>query len=159
MFKMLKLILLGMIICGLVMCIFFNVAGTPKDKIINAYDAFIQSFNGTGLTSTWKLQGKRQYGVDNYVGSYKADYDNYSGSETIFGGTALHRKNGEYINLKITVSKERGTVNIIAKLGNRELTLINDIGEYEDTIYIDGMSYYLTIQAEDFKGSVDIVSE
>ena len=49
MFKMLKLILLGIIIFGLIVCIFFNIAGSPKDKIINAYDAFIQSFDGAGL--------------------------------------------------------------------------------------------------------------
>lgn len=159
MFKMLKLILLGIIIFDLIVCIFFNIAGSPKDKIINAYDAFIQSFDGAGLTSTWKLQGKRKYGIDNYVGSYVADYDNYSGTETIFGGTALHRKNGDHIKLKIKVLKETGNIKVIAKLGNKELTLIENTGEYNDTIYIDGMSYCLTIQAENFKGSIDIVAE
>ena len=55
--------------------------------------------------------------------------------------------------------KETGNIKVIAKLGNKELTLIENTGEYNDTIYIDGMSYCLTIQAENFKGSIDIVAE
>ena len=39
------------------------------------------------------------------------------------------------------------------------MTLINDTGEYEDNIYIEGMSYYLAIKLENFKGNVDIIAE
>ena len=82
------------------------------------------------LTLEVKILLKRR---NKYVGTYIANYDNYSGEETIFGVTALSRKNGEHIKVKI--EKESGNINVIAKLGNNETTLINDTGEYEDNIY------------------------
>lgn len=136
-----------------------GIGENPKDKIINTYDSFIQSFDTAGLTSNLKLKGKRKYGVDKYVGTYLANYDNYSGEETIFGGTALNRKNGNHIKLKIKIERENGNINIVSKLGNNEITLINDTGEYEDNIYASGVSYYLTIKLDDFKGNIDIIAE
>ena len=105
------------------------------------------------------MQGKRIFGTDKYIGTYKAEYDNITSEETIFGGTALNRKNGDHIRLKIKVEKPSGNINVIAKLGDNEKTLIDDTGEYEDNIYIEGVSYYLTIKLDDFKGNIDIISE
>ena len=162
MFGIFKMIFLGIIALVIILWItIFNIGigENPKDKIINTYDSFIQSFDTAGLTSNWKLKGKRKYGVDKYVGTYIASYDNYSAEETIFGGTALNRKNGDHIKLKIKIEKESGNINIIAKLGNNETTLINDTGEYEDNFYVEGVSYYLTIKLDNFKGNIDIISE
>ena len=64
-----------------------------------------------------------------------------------------------HIRLKIKVEKQSGNINVIAKLGYNEKTLIDDTGEYEDNIYIEGVSYYLTIKLDDFKGNIDIISE
>ena len=105
------------------------------------------------------LKGERNFGVDEYVGTYKAEYDNYTGTETVFGGTALHRKNGGHIKLTIKIEKQSGNINVISKLGENELSLISGNGEYEDTIYIDGMSYYLSTNLDNFKGSIYIISE
>ncbi len=137
----------------------FSTGNSPKDKIINIYDSIIQSFNNVGLTNNSELKGKRNFGKDKYVGTYKAEYDKYTGEETIFGGTALHRENGDHLKLTIKVQKQSGTIKVISKLGNNEITLIEDTGEYEDTIYIDGMSYYLTINLDNFTGSIDVISE
>ena len=32
-------------------------------------------------------------------------------------------------------------------------------GKYEDNIYIEGISYYLTIKLENFNGNIDIIAE
>ena len=144
MFGIFKMIFLGIITLVIILWItIFNIGigENPKDKIINTYDSFIQSFDTAGLTSNWKLKGKRKYGVDKYVGTYIANYDNYSGEETIFGGTAISRKNGDHIKVKIKIEKESGT------------------GEYEDNIYASGVSYYLTIKLDNFKGNIDIIAE
>ncbi len=160
MFGIFKMIFLGIITFVIIFCIsIFSIGENPKDKIINTYDSFIQSFDTAGLTSNLKLKGKRKYGVDKYVGTYLANYDNYSGEETIFGGTAISRKNGEHIKLKIKIEKESGNINIVAKLGNNETTLISDTGEYEDNIYVEGVSYYLTLKLDNFKGNIDIIAE
>lgn len=131
----------------------------PKDEIINAYNTFLQSFDFAGLSKDKDLEGQRSFGIDKYVGTYKAEYDNVTSEETIFGGTALNRKNGEYVNLKIKIEKESGSINVIAKLGNNEISLINENGEYEDNLYIEGGSYYLTIKLDNFKGNIDINAE
>ena len=83
-----------------------------------------------------------------WIRTYKAEYDNVTSEETIFGGTALYRENGDHIRLKIKVEKQSGNINVIAKLGYNEKTLIDDTGEYEDNIYIEGVSYYLTIKLD-----------
>ncbi len=163
MFGFFKMIFIG-IICFIafivIVCMSIFASGdSPKDKIINTYDSIIQSFDNAGLTSNFKLKGKRDFGKDKYVGTYKAKYNNYTGNETIFGGTALHRKNGDHLKLTIKVQKQSGNIKVTNKLGNNEITLIEDNGEYEDTIYIDGMSYYLTIKSDNFTGSIDVISE
>lgn len=155
-----KMIFLGIITLIIIVYVsIFNAGENPKDKIINIYDSFIQSFDAVGLTSNSKLKGKREYGIDKYVGTYYAHYDNDSGEETIFGGTLLHRKNGDHIKLKIKIEKESGNISVMAKLGDNATTLIEDTGEYEDDIYIEGMSYYLTIKLDNFKGNIDMIAE
>jgi len=47
-------------------------------------------------------------------------------------------------------------IEIKAKLGENEIYLIGDTGEYNDNIYIDGQSYYLVIEVEDFVGNIEI---
>ena len=159
-FGFLKMIIIGFIalvvILGVSIC---NGWTLPKDEMINAYDTFLQSFDFAGISKEKDLQGKRIFGTDKYIGTYKAEYDNITSEETIFGGTALNRKNGDHIRLKIKVEKQSGNINVIAKLGDNEKTLIDDTGEYEDTVYIDGMSYYLIVKLENFNGKINIISE
>lgn len=159
-FQFFKLIIVGIIIfISILGVMFFGNWEFPKDKIINVYDTFIQSFDTTGLSKDKELKGNRIFGTDKYIGTYEAEYKNITSEETIFGGTALHRKNGDHVKLKIKIEKESGNISVIAKLGNNETTLINDIGEYEDNIYIEGVSYYLTIKLDNFNGNIDIVAE
>ncbi len=163
MFGLLKMIFIG-IICFIafivIVCMSIFASGdSPKDKIINTYDSIIQSFDSAGLTNNRELKGKRNFGKDKYVGTYNAKYDNDTVEEIIFGGTALHRENGDHLELTIKVQKQSGNIKIISKLGNNEITLIEDTGEYEDTIYIDGMSYYLAIKSDNFTGSIDVISK
>ena len=67
MFGIVKMIFLKIIALVIILWItIFNVGigENPKNKIINTYDSSIQSFDTAGLTSNWKLKGKRKYGVD-----------------------------------------------------------------------------------------------
>ena len=159
-FGFFKLIIIG--IMAFIIIIVSSIVASDwnftKDEFINTYNTFLQSFDFAGISKEKDLQGKRIFGTDKYIGTYKAEYDNITSEETIFGGTALNRKNGDHIRLKIKVEKQSGNINVIAKLGDNEKTLI-DTGEYEDNIYIEGVSYYLTIKLDDFKGNIDIISE
>ena len=103
--------------------------------------------------------GFRKWNIPEYVGTYKANYNNTTKEETIFGGTALNRENGNTIKLKIKVDKQNGDIEIINKLGTENEILISDTGEIEKTIDVKEKSYYLIIKTNNFTGNVDIVSE
>ena len=160
-FGFFKLIIIGII--AFIIIIVSSIAASDwdftKDEFINTYNTFLQSFDFAGISKDKDLKGERNFGVDKYVGTYKAEYDNITSEENIFGGTALNRKNGDHIRLKIKVEKQSGDINVIAKLGNNEKNLINDSGEYDDNIYIENMSYYVAIKLENFKGNIDIIAE
>lgn len=153
---------LSTIVMGIVIVIvmgvmtIFNCGTSIKNEIIKGYDSVIQIFSEKGISKDKELTGKREYGIDSYVGTYKAEYSKETKKEVIFGGTALHRKNGDHIELNIKLEKISGNVEIKAKLGGNEIYLIGDTGEYNDNIYIDGQSYYLVIEVEDFVGNIEI---
>lgn len=159
-FTFFKLIILGIVtFISILGVMFFGHWEFSKDEIINAYDSFIEHFDTKGLSKDKDIQGKRVFGIDKYIGTYQAKYDNVTKQEVIFGGTSLNRANGYHIKLKIKIEKQSGKINVINKLGTEEITLISDSGEYEDTVYVEGMSYYLVIKTENFVGNIDIVSE
>ena len=159
-FKLIIVFIVGVIILGVsfLTSIFTNSA-VSKDSAMNTYNNFLQDVSSLGITSDNKIQGKRQFGIDEYVGKYEAYYNNETKEETIFGGTSLDRKNGNIIKLKIKVEKQNGDIEIINKLGTESEILINDNGEIEKTVNVKEKSYYLIIKTNNFTGNVEIVSE
>ncbi len=81
--KMKKLIPLFLMLCCLV-----SVTACSKDEIVSNYNQALQSIGDKGLTDDKDLQGKREFGIDSYVGNYTADYDDFSGNEIIFGNSS-----------------------------------------------------------------------
>ena len=141
--------------CNYWWCVFSNVFNNDtisKDNLINSYSNFLQDTSLNGLTKDNKLEGKREYGIDKYVGIYKANYENKTKEETIFGGTTLDRKNGNIIKLKIKVKKESGNIEIISNEGTESEVLINDTGDIEKTVNVKGKSYFLKVKVTNFTG-------
>lgn len=159
-FKLIIVFIVGLIILGasFFTSIFTN-STVSKDSAMNIYNNFLQDVSSLGITSDNKIQGERTFGLDEYVGKYKANYNNITKEETIFGGTALDRENGNTIKLKIKVYKQNGDIEIINKLGTKNEILISDTGEIEKTIDVKEKSYYLIIKTNNFTGNVDILSE
>lgn len=159
-FKLIIVFIVGLIILGasFFTSIFTNSA-VSKDSAMNTYNNFLQDVSSLGITSDNKIQGERTFGLDEYVGKYKANYNNTTKEETILGGTALNRENGNTIKLKIKVDKQSGNIEIINKLGAENEILISDTGEIEKTIDVKEKSYYLIIKTNNFTGNVDILSE
>ena len=107
-FGFFKWILIGIIafIIILVSTVTTSDWNFPKDEIINAYNVFLQNFCVVELSKDKDIEGQRVFGADKYVGTYKAEYDNVTSEETIFGGTALYslyRENGDHVKLKIKI--------------------------------------------------------
>ena len=73
-FKLILLAIIGIIIAGSV-CLsnIFNNDIISKDDLVNSYSNFLQDTSPNGLTKDNKLEGTREYGIDEYVGLYKAN--------------------------------------------------------------------------------------
>jgi len=69
----------------------FMLAGCSKDEILNHYNNIVQSAGSIELTGKSSLQGEKEKGIDDYTGTYTADYANFSGTEYLFGGTSIKK--------------------------------------------------------------------
>ena len=159
-FKLILLAIIGIMIAGSVfLSSIFNNDTISKEDIVNSFGDFLQDTSTNGLTKDKKLEGKREFGIDEYVGTYTAYYNNKTKEETVFGGTVLERKNGNTIKLKIRVEKQSGNIEIISNAGTESEILINNTGEIEKTVDVKEKSYYLKIKVTDFTGNIKIVAE
>ncbi len=160
MFSFFKLILfyLSLIIFTITIFISGTIKENPnfKDNLISSYNFVINFFGKSTLTSDRNLQGKRIYGVDNYVGTYNAKYEGFTGEEILFGGTTLSRKNNDYININIKLQKYAGDIKVINRFGNNDKIILDDTGSFSDNIYIEGASYYLVVKLDNFEGNIEI---
>ena len=52
----------------------FMLAGCSKDEILNHYHNIVQSAGSIELTGKSSLQGEKEKGIDDYTGTYTADY-------------------------------------------------------------------------------------
>lgn len=159
-FKLILLAIVGIVIAGSMF--FYNIFNNDtisKEDIVNGFGDFLQDTSTNDLTKDDKLEGKREYGIDEYVGTYTAYYNNKTKEETVFGGTVLERKNGNTIKLKIKVEKQNGNIQIISNEGTENEILINDTGEIEKTVDVKEKSYYLKVKVTNFTGNIEIVAE
>ena len=155
-----KAIMAGIIaLIALLSSFSYNGAKLSKDVILNTYNEFIQVVSSSGISKDEDLVGNREFGVDTYVGNYHANYKNITKDEVIFGGTSLNRDNGNTIRLNVEVEKKSGNIEVISMLGNDQITLIHDTGEYKENIYVGGKNYYLMIKVKDFTGNIKIIAE
>ena len=159
-FKFILLFIVGIIIAsGVFFTSVFNNNNISKDDTVNNYNNFLQDIAPNGLTKDSKLKGKREFGIDKYVGIYNANYVDDTKEETIFGGTTLNRKEGNSVKLKIKKKKKKGNIEIISNEGTTSVILINDTGEIEKMVNVKEKSYYLKIKVINFTGNVEIISE
>ena len=150
------LTMLAMLILSLII-ISIPQKETSKDEIVSNYNQALQSIGDKGLTDDKDLQGKREFGIDSYVGNYTADYDDFSGNEIIFGGTALERDNGNKIEISCDIAAQTGNLKLILQTGTDEPKILCDTeSSYNDTIELPSASNYVLIEADNFTGSLKL---
>lgn len=72
-----------------------------KDGFIAEFSDWMGAVSKYSITNEKDLKGRREFGVDEYVGSYEAQYTRFNGKEYIFGGTLMEREAGDnFIVLK-----------------------------------------------------------
>ena len=90
----------------------FMLAGCSKDEILNHYNNIVQSAGSIELTGKSSLQGEKEKGIDDYTGTYTADYANFSGTEYLFGGTSIKREAGKELSIDCTLEIMEGTAKV-----------------------------------------------
>lgn len=81
---------------------------SEKDAILDAYSSLVDTVGSWALTLEGSLQGERVPGEDDYTGTYAADYEDFSGTELLFGGTTLDREAGDTVEVTCSLTVEEG---------------------------------------------------
>lgn len=146
-----------------VSCLMLGAAGcslldnVDKDKVLDAYNDVLQSAGKATLTKGIFLKGDREFGADNYVGAYKADYKKFTGTEYLFGNTSIKRENGKSVTITCKFDVKDGTAKLFWLCGADDpVVLLEGSGEYSDTVVLPEGGNYLGITGDKLKGSVKL---
>lgn len=141
----------------------FDLRGIPitpeNNFFIQGFMGMLQHFSKYALTDEKDLQGDKTKGEDTYTGSYTADYEDFNDKEYIFGGTALERDKGSELTVTYELTVDSGTAKLYW-LDKGEEKMIADTsknGTYSVTL--DEGDNYLTLEGNDFCGSLQVVVE
>ena len=138
----------------------FMLAGCSKDEILNHYNNIVQSAGSIELTGKSSLQGEKEKGIDDYTGSYTANYEDFSDTEYLFGGTSIKREAGKDLSIDCALEVTDGTAKVFWISGADEaVTLFETTGTYSDTITLPEGGNYIGIECENFTGSIELNME
>ena len=133
------------------------LSGCTKDEVLDQYNNIVQSAGSIALTGNSSLQGTKEKGIDDYTGTYTADYANFSGTEYLFGGTSIKREAGKELSIDCTLEITEGTAKVFWISGSDEaVTLIEATGTYSDTITLPDGGNYIGIECKDFTGNIEL---
>ena len=128
-----------------------------KDAILDAYGSLIDAAGALALTPDRSLQGERVRSEDDYTGTYEANYEDFSGTELLFGGTTLDREAGNTVELSCSLNIEEGEAAVFLCSGSEDpVILLSESGDYRSTIEVGGGSTYIGVWGEGVTGSVSI---
>ncbi len=128
-----------------------------KDTLVGIYSSLVDAAGSRALTPDRSLQGERLRGEDDYTGTYEADYEDFSGTELLFGGTTLSREAGNTVELTCSLDMEEGEAAVFLCSGSEDpVVLLSDSGDHTSTIEVSGGSTYIGIWGEGVTGSVSI---
>ena len=71
------------------------------------------------------VKKKKEIRIDEYTGTYTADYENFSDTAYLFGGTSIKREAGKELSIDCTLEVTEGTAKVFWISGSDEaVTLI-----------------------------------
>ncbi len=134
--------------------------GCSKDEVLDLYGAAVAVAGNVGLDSFLTLKGDREFGEDRYTGTYKAEYEDFTGQECPFGGTMLQRRKEERVQVECTVESESGEARLIWNCGaDKPVVMAEGEGTFTQTAYLAPGSNYFNLEFEGFTGSVELKIE
>ena len=133
------------------------LSGCTKDEVLYQYNNIVQSAGSIALTGNSSLQGTKEKGIDDYTGSYTANYEDFSDTEYWFGGTSIKREASNELSIDCTLEVTEGTAKVFWISGSdKAVTLIETTGTYSDTITLPDGGNYIGIECEDFTGNTEM---
>ena len=131
--------------------------GCSKEEVLDVYGSAVSAAGNIGLDSSLFLKGERHFGADRYTGTYTAAYEDFTGTEHLFGGTMLEKRAQEKVLVTCTVKAETGTARLVWNCGEAApVTLAEGEGEFTETAYLSPGSNYFNLQCDGFTGSVEM---
>ena len=95
-----------------------------------------------------------------HTGSYTANYEDFSDTEYLFGGTSIKREAGKDLSIDCALEVTDGTAKVFWISGaDEEVTLLETTGTYSDTITLPEGGNYIGIECENFTGSIELNME
>lgn len=151
-----KIPVIALVALALCLCL----SGCSKEAVLGIYNTVIQIVGQTGLTNGLDLEGNRSYGVDRYTGKYTAEYADFSGTETLFGGTSIHRAEGKEVLVNCTLEIEEGSAGVLWFCGSEEpIPLLEVDGSYQGKLTLPEGGNYFGITGEHFTGRLELLLE
>ena len=133
------------------------LSACTKEEVLDQYNHIVQSAGSIALTPNASLQGTKEAGVDDYTGSYTANYAAFSGTEYLFGGTSINRAAEKKLALSCTLEITQGRAKVFWISGDEEAVCLLEIsGTYADTISLPEGGNYIGIECEDFTGNITL---
>ena len=131
-----------------------------KDTLVRAYGSLVDAAGSWALTPDRSLRGERVRGEDDYTGTYEANYEDFSGTELLFGGTTLDREAGNTVELSCSLNIEEGEIAVFLCSGSEDpVILLSESGDHSSTIEVVGGSTYIGVWGKGANGSVSIQIE
>lgn len=108
------------------------------------------------VSSQQDLVGTRMEDTDSYSGQYSASYHEFTGTETLFGGTGKHAT----IHITGHILDEQGTVAVLESNGSdtKQHVPIHD-GSFDQTYTVDGTSFYIYATGEHYTGRLTLTAK
>ncbi len=126
-------------------------------KFFNHYNNIVQSAGVIELTGKLSLEGTKEKGIDDYTGTYTpADYENFSDSEYLFGGTSIKREAGKDLSIDCTLEVCGGNCKSIFDSGADEVVACLKQPELIVTQLHFLMAEDVGIECEEFTGNIEL---
>ena len=130
--------------------------GCSKDTVMELYGQAVALAGNVGLTSSFQLQGEREFGADRYTGTYRAEYEDFTGQECPFGGTMLEHRAQEHVEVTVSIEGE-GDAKLVWMCGaDGPVTVADGEGTVTETAYLAPGSNYFNLEFDHFTGSVEL---
>lgn len=137
---------------ALLLSLLFTLTGCSKDSFLDGFNDLLHHVSQYALTNEKDLQGEKTKGVDTYTGSYTAEYDGFSGTEYLFGGTGLERENGNELTVTYELTVESGSAELYRTEGTDEHLIADTSGKDSLSITLSSKDNYIALKGENFRG-------